>query len=177
MTKIRFDSKVSASAADALSPLAGALYSRLGTRRVCVMELASVERNQLAEEESKDSYVKVRVTFCEVANEEQEETLRQAMRALRLHRTASGTLDEEGEVALSEATLKQVADLLHAHEAARLRAGAQHWLDYMRGMREVANPSVMELRHELDIIMAGLQHLLHGQGGGALPMAGEGGTE
>jgi hypothetical protein len=98
MTKIRFDSKVSASAADALTPLAGTLYAALGTHRVAVMELASVERNDLADDEDKEPYVKVRVVHLEVANEEQEETLRQALRALRLHRTATGTLDEDGEV-------------------------------------------------------------------------------
>lgn len=165
MTKIRFDSKVSASAGDALAPLAGQMYATLGTHRLAICELASVERNDLAEDEQREPFVKVRIVHLEVAAEEQEDAVRQALRALKLHRTAHGTLDEDGDVELSASTLEATAGRLHAVEAARLRIGAQHWLEYARRALAVANPSVMEIRHELDIVARGIEQLLHGPAG------------
>lgn len=163
--KIKFDSKVSAVAGQALAPLAGSLYASLGAHRMAVVELRSVERNDLAESEDREPWVKIRIAHLETANEEQEELLRQALRALRLHRTATGTLDEDHQVELAASTLEATAGRLHAVEAARLRVGAQAWLDYARRVLALKEPALSELRHELDVVAGGLETLLHGPHG------------
>jgi len=158
---IKLDGKLTAG--DSLARHAQNLYRRPGMRLVGVVELRHVERTQPAPDEDKEASVKLRITGLEVANAEQEDTLRKAMEALYIHRTAHGTLDDAGAVELSERTLEMTGDLLHAIEAARLNVGAAHFADYARRAAAVANATVAELRHELEAVAKGLERVLRGE--------------
>lgn len=163
MIAIKLDGKLSTSAGDSLALHAQELYRRPGMRLVGVVELRHAERTQPAPDEDKEPSVKLRISALELANVEQEDTLRKAMEALYVHRTAHGTLDDEGAVELSERTLKHTGDLLHAVEAARMRVGAGQWADYARRAAGVGAATVAELRHELDAVAKGLERVLRGE--------------
>ncbi|MEV7422830.1 hypothetical protein [Streptomyces sp. NPDC091212] len=156
MTALKFDAKVSASAAEALEPHVRPLYDRPGARRLAIVEFAHTERIQPAPGSEKEPAVKVRITHLEIPNADQEGTIREAQRALYLQRTATGTLQEDGELELSEQTLRLTGGMLHAIEAARLKAGLAHWLTYIHRVVQGPDLTVSEMRHELDQVAAGL---------------------
>ena len=160
MTTVKLDSKTSANAAAGLEPYIGQLYATPGKRVVGVIEMAHVERTQPAPDSDKQPSVKLKITHLELANPEQEEALREAMRALFLHRTAQGTLGEDGEIELTERTLERTGGLLHAVEAARLRAAVLHWREQIRRALAIPNITVAEMRHELDTVADGLSAVL-----------------
>jgi hypothetical protein len=161
--KLKLDSKMATGPEDVLGQLAHQLYERPGARIVGVVELAHVERTQPAPDTDAESSVKMRITALEVGREEQEHHLREAMRALFLHRTARGTIDEAGEVELSERTVELTGGVLHAVEAARLRAVVRHWGEYARAVtRSNRPPTVTELLHELTAIADGLDTAVYG---------------
>jgi hypothetical protein len=160
VTTAKIESKLSAAAASGLEPWVQLLYAVPGKRVIGVVELRHVERTQVAPEADADPSVKLRVTHLEIARDEQEETLRQALQALFLHRTAHGTLDEDGELKLTDQALRLVAGQLHALEAARLRAAVIHWHQQCRRVLGVSEITVAEVRHELDMIADGLQAVL-----------------
>ncbi len=160
--KIKVDSKMTTKAGEALGRYARPLYEAPGRRIVGVIELTHVERTQPAPDSDNEESVKVRVTALEIGQEEQEHLLRSAMRALHLHRTASGTLDEAGDVELSEGTLRLIDGHLHAAEAARLRTAATHWQEYARKAAQLTNPTATELLHELATIADGLSVAIYG---------------
>ncbi len=164
MTVIKLDTKPAANAALALERHAQKLYGRPGVRIVGVCELAHVERTQPAPDEDKEPSVKLRVTHLEVANPEQEDAIRQAMEALYLHRSAQGTLGEDGDIALSERTIKLTGGVLNAVEAARMRTAVTHWAGQCRRALGVPNVTVAEMRHELDAIAEGLEAVLYPDG-------------
>lgn len=161
MTVAKLEGKTAAAAAAGLEPYISTLYANPGKRVIGVVELRHAERTQPAPDEDKEPSVKLRITHLELARPEQEEALRQAQRALFLHRTASGTLDEEGELALSDQALRLVADHLHALEAARLRAAVQHWQAQARRVLSMQDLTATEVRHELDTIADGLAAVLY----------------
>jgi hypothetical protein len=156
MTVIKLDSKMSTSARDAIDPLAPRLYVNRTARVLGVVELAHLQRMEPAPDADKEATVTLRITHLELAGEEQEEHLRQALRALYMQRTAAGTLDPDGEVLLSERTLELTAGVLHAVDAARLRVVVRHWSEYLRRVQGTAEMTVSELRHEVDTVAAGL---------------------
>lgn len=156
MTTLKLDSKMSKTAKAALEPLIGQLYATPGMHIVGVVEFAHDERNQAAPGSDKEEWVKTRIVGLEIANEKQEDALRQAMRALHLHRTAYGTVTEDADVELSERTLELTGNLLHAIEAARLRSAALHWEQYARRVLAVKEATTTELLHELAAIADGL---------------------
>ena len=161
MTTLKVDSKVSAAASDALEPYVNPLYARPGMRIVGVIELAHVERTQPAPDTDNRASVKVKISHLEIANPEQEGAIREAMKALYVQRTASGKLDEDsGQMELSEQTLRLTGGLLHAIEAARLKAAVQHWQAYARSVVHQPNLTISEIRHELDTIASGLKAAL-----------------
>ena len=166
MTVIRLDSKVSTNAGEALLRHAGRLYNRPGVRIVGVAELAHVERTQPAPDEDKEPSVKLRITHLEIANPEQEDVLRRAMEALYLHRTATGTLGEDGDVELSERTITLTGGELNAVEAARMRVAMRHWADYARRVLSLTNATTVELRHELEAIASGMESVIYTPDGG-----------
>ncbi|MCW2897879.1 MAG: hypothetical protein JWO67_144 [Streptosporangiaceae bacterium] len=160
MTKIRLDSGVSTSASLALEPLASKLYASPGIRIVGVVELRHTERLQPAPETDKEPVVKLQVSALELARDDQEDSLRRAMRALFMHRTARGTIDEDGQVELSERTLELAAGELHSLEAARLHTALSHWADYAHRVLHTENITHTELLHELKALVDGLDSAL-----------------
>jgi hypothetical protein len=160
---IKLDPKITAAAGNALERHAGKLYDRPGMRLVGVVELRHVERTQPAPDEDKEPGVKLRITTLEIANPDQEDTIRDAQRALYVHRNAQGTLDEAGDIDLADRTLKMTGGLLHAIESARMRVAAGHWADYARRAAAVERATAPELRHELEAIAKGLERVLRGE--------------
>jgi hypothetical protein len=146
--KIKLDTKLSTSAEGVLDELSRQVYDNL----------AHVERSQPAPDTEIEPTVKVRITSLEVGREDQEHALRDAMRALYLHRTASGTLTEDGEIELSKRTIEMTGGMLHAIEAARLRTVVRHWGEYARAVGRSNKPlTVSELLHEVVAIADGLE--------------------
>jgi hypothetical protein len=152
--KIKIAGQLAANAADALTPHAHQLFANQAARRLVVAELKHAERNDVAPDEDKEASVTLRVAHLEVANAEQEETLRAVLRALHLHRTAYGTLDEEGEIELAESTLEGAADQLNAVEAARLHVAIDRWVDHGRdALRRTKGAALVR---EIDKLLTGL---------------------
>ena len=160
MTVLKIDGKPTSSARDGIESYIGALYTTPGKRLLGVIELQRVERTEPDPGADSEASVKVRMSALEIANTDQEETLRQALRALHLHRTAYGKLTEDGDVELAETTLERTAGMLHAVEAARLRVAVTHWREYIGGVLRLADPSVTELQHELSTLFDGLAAVL-----------------
>jgi hypothetical protein len=156
MTAVKIAGKPSAHAADAIGRHAATLYASPGKTVLGVIELKHAERMQPAPDEDKEPTVTLRVAHLEIAEADQEEALRQAMRALYIARTAQGTLDDEGEVALSERTLEMTADRLLDLEVARLVTACRHWSDYARKTINIKKLNLSEARHELENIAQGL---------------------
>ena len=164
MTTLKFDSKLGAAAAAALEPHIRPIYDRPDCTRLAIIELRHVERTQPAAGSDKEPSVRVRITHLEIPNKEQEGVIREAMRALYLQRTAQGTLDEDGQVQLTESTLRNLSGLVHEIEVARLRAGLTHWVDYIARVNATTKLTISEIRHELDTIAQGMAALLHATG-------------
>jgi hypothetical protein len=162
MTAIKVDAKLATNANEALNPHAAALFARLGSRRLAVVELRSAERTEPAPDEDKEQAVKVRIQALEVANPEQEETLRNVLRALHLHRTAYGTLNEEGELELSASTLERAAGEVNAIEAARLHAAIDQWVVYGNRVLSSNKATQSDVRREFDAVLKGLRAAVDG---------------
>jgi hypothetical protein len=164
VTKLKIDGTLGTSANDALSPHAGALYATPGARRLIVGELKHTERVMPAPDEDTEPSCKLRITSLEVANEKQEDALRQVLRVLHLHRTAYGTLTEDQDLELSESTLEDAAGALNAIEAARLHVAIDRWTEY--GRRVLSNPkaTASEVRREFDTVIKGLEAVMRNGG-------------
>ena len=160
MTAIKLDSNLAPPAAEALDRLTAKLYAKQGMRIVGVVELAHVERTQPAPDSDKKASVKLQIKHLEIANSDQENAVREALRALHLHRVAHGTLLEDGEVELSKQTLSDAGGMLHAIEAARLRVTMMHWRDYVYRVRSDNDLTVSQLQNELSTIVDGLSAAL-----------------
>jgi hypothetical protein len=160
VTAIKLDSKLANPAADALDSLTARLYAKPGMRIVGVVELAHVERTQPAPDSDKEASVKLQIKHLEIANPQQEEAVREAQRALYLHRTAQGTLTDDGEIELSRDTIAQTGGMLHAIEAARLRATVKHWQEYATRVRHDGKLTTSQLANELATIADGLSAAL-----------------
>lgn len=163
MTAIKLESKLSAQADASLARYGQELYRRPGMRLVGVVEFRHVERTQPAPDEDKKPSVTLRVTALEIANQEQENTLREAQRALYLHRNAQGTLDESGDIELSDRTLRMTGNMLHAIEAARYEVGVRGWAEQARRAMAVNGSTANELRAELRKLAEGLERLAAGE--------------
>lgn len=158
-TVIKLDAKLAGAASDAIEGIAKALYLRPGIRVVGIVELAHVERTEPAPDEDKDPTVKLAIKHLEIANGDQEEPLRKAMRALKVGRTAYGTLTEDGDIELSKETLRLTGDLLVSVEAARLRAAIAHWARYAQQgttTQLTASQAMQELKTVADGLYAAL---------------------
>jgi len=163
VTVLKIQGKPSTAAQQALEPHIARLYARSGVRVMAVVELAHVERTEPAADADKDASVTMRIAHLELPNTDQEGAVRELQRALYLQRTATGKLTEDGDVELSESTIKRTGGLVQAIEVARLVAGARHWSDYIRRVVSLDKATPTELRHELDTIADGLAALVSGQ--------------
>jgi hypothetical protein len=104
--------------------------------------------------------VKVRIVGLELPNREQEGAVREAQRFLHLQRTARGTLDDDGQLELSDSTLRLTGGMLANLETARLRAGLEHWREYARRLVHGPELTVTEVRHEMQALAEGLTAIL-----------------
>lgn len=161
MTVAKIEGKPASAAQQGLEPWIAPLYATQGKRVLGIVELKHVDRTQVAPDEDKEAVVRLRMTLLEIARPEQEAPLREAQRALYLHRTAHGTLDEDGQLELSKGTLELTGGMLHALEAARLRAAVVHWQEQCRRVLAINKITVSEMRHELDTIADGLTAALN----------------
>lgn len=161
MTQLKFDAKVSASAQEALEPHVRPLYDQPGGRRMAIIEFAAIERTEPAPGTEKEPSVKVRITGLELPNREQEGTVREAQRFLHLQRTARGTLDDDGQLELTDSTLRLTGGMLAYLETARLRAGLEYWREYARRLVHGPDLTVTEVRHEMQALGDGLTALLN----------------
>ncbi|MFJ4551027.1 hypothetical protein ACIP4X_17670 [Streptomyces sp. NPDC088817] len=160
MPVLKFDPKVSASAQEALEPHIRPLYDQPGARRMAIIEFAHMERTEPAPNTDGKPSVKVRIMGLELPNKEQEHAVREAQRFLNLQRTARGTFDDDGQLELSESTLRLTAGLLSNIEVARLRAGLAHWREYAQRLVHGPDLTISEMRHEMQALAEGLTAVL-----------------
>ncbi|GHA00970.1 hypothetical protein ACFOOM_12500 [Streptomyces echinoruber] len=161
MTQLKFDAKVSASAQEALEPHVRPMYDQPGARRMAIIEFAAIERTEPAPGTEKEPSVKVRIVGLELPNREQEPAVREAQRFLHLQRTAHGTFDDDGQLELSDNTLRLTGGMLAYLETARLRAGLEHWREYAQRLMRGPDLTVTEMRHEMQALADGLTALLN----------------
>lgn len=163
-TQLKFESKPATAAEEALEAWVRPMYDNPAKRLVVVGELTHVERTQPAPGQDKSPMVRVKFTHLEVANPEQETALRDVLRALYLQRTASGTIDEDGQLELAPDTLRTAAGMVHAVEVARLKVQLRHWANYARRIHH--SPTILdsEIRRELKTVADGLYAALDGVG-------------
>lgn len=163
MTELKIDGKPNSGAMQALENHITRLYDKPGISIMCVVELRHDTRTQVSPGSDKKQSVTVKIIGCEVANIEQEGALREAQRALYLHRTAKGTIDENGSITLADDTMRMTGGLLNAIEVARLRTGLLQWATYARQAVGSAHKlTASELTHELDAVASGLAAVLAG---------------
>lgn len=161
MTKIKLNGSVANAALEALSPHVNRLYASLGTRIVVIAELSAAERNQIADDEDKEPAVTLTVKHLEVASDNLEDDVREALRALHTHRTAYGKLTEDNDIELSENTLAQLAGSVNATEAARLHVGIERWTDYGRQALGNSKLTQQQMRAEFDTVNEALRGLIY----------------
>jgi hypothetical protein len=161
MTQLKFDAKVAASAQEALEPHVRPMYSSLGSSRMAIIEFRSLERTEPAPGTEKEASVRVRIVGLELPNPEQEGAVREAQRFLHLQRTARGTLDDDGQLELSEDTLRLTGGHLAYLETARLRAGLAHWRAYAERLVHGPDLTLSEVRHEMNTVAEGLTAVLN----------------
>jgi hypothetical protein len=163
MTTLKIQGRPSASAAAALQPHVQAMYDRVGTPWIAIVELAQSERTEPAPTTDKDRSVQMRIIGAEVATDDHAGTVREVMRALYVMRTATGTLTEEDDVALSRQTLADVGTIVQLQAIARLSAGITHWADYLGRVASSSKLTIGELRHEVDAVRDGMLALVNRQ--------------
>lgn len=144
----------------ALERHVGRLYARSGIRVMALVELAHVERTEPAADSSKEPTVTMRISNLEIPAPDQEESIREVMRALHLQRTSTGTIDDAGNLELSKQTIKDAGGIIGNVAIARMAAGINHWKGYIRRVQVNDKLTIGELRHELDAIADGLAGLL-----------------
>lgn len=159
MTKIKLDSAYPVTVGDALAPYTTALLdaARAGKdkRILIVGELAPVERTEPVATSDKEPVLKLGLSAAEIPHADQDEAVREVMRALYLQRTATGTLDEEGQVQLTKQAVRVAGGQVAQLAAARYRAALQQWAKQARAAVH-ANLSASEMWHEMERIAAGL---------------------
>lgn len=141
--------RVRATAGDAIDAQISRLRAQPGCRVVGIVE---VERYQLNKPDDADTdpTVLLRLGALELAKGgDQEAQLRLAMQALHLHRTAGGTLTEDGDVELAQNTLDKLPDLVSTFESARLRAAFEALVDRVTSLAKNTKHNDGDLRREL----------------------------
>jgi hypothetical protein len=149
MTTAKIATKLASNAIEALAAHVPGLYANPGKRVVAIVELAHVERCQPAPDEDKEASVTLGIKHMEVANTEQEDTVREALRALYT------------EIELSEDTLRACRGELTAIEAARLHVAVQKWSDFASSILHNDKLSASDLRREIRTLSDGLRATIH----------------
>lgn len=133
---------------------------------MAVVELVPVDRVMPVDEGSKkDPLIRLRIETLEVATGDADNVLREVARALWLSRTATGTLDGDGDLKLSAQTLETAGSLLAGHELARAAALIDALLAAMRELAEGNDTDPGAVRNEvLGLAEAAAAALLVGEG-------------
>lgn len=162
MTTLKVESSPGKSAETALEVHVPALYADMSKTLVAIVELKPIERLQPAPGAEKTPSVKVRIVHCEVPDTEQVDSVREALRALYLQRTARGTIDSEGELQLADRTIDLLTGALYEHRALRLVAGLRYWQEYAATLasRMPAACTVTALLDEWKVARDGLLALI-----------------
>ncbi|MGI5418678.1 hypothetical protein [Actinomadura luteofluorescens] len=160
MPDIKIEGKIGGSAAAAIEPHAKALYDKPGVTVLAVVELEHTLRTQPAPHSEKNASVSLRISGIELPTKEQAETLREIQQALYLQRTAAGTLDEQGDVQLSDHTLELASRVLSDQELSRLRVGMSQWERHASQAARDSDLTIHGARAELRKIANGLSHIL-----------------
>lgn len=161
MTKARIIPKPRANAEAGLEPFIPGLYAKPGREVVGFIGLRHVERTEVVDDAGTPT-VSLAITTLELANPHLEDAVREGMRALYRHRTASGTLDSStGDLRLSENTIKRTGGVLDALEAARLSAATRHFATIARQAVNEKDPVAM--RDALRLIARGLEAAERGE--------------
>ncbi|WP_433233845.1 hypothetical protein [Actinomadura nitritigenes] len=95
MTDLKLDSKVTAGVGEALGPYINEMWRKQDGRWVGLVEFKHVRREEPGAGEDAPPAVKVRLTHCEIADDDTEPKIRELMQAMYKLRTAQGTLDDE----------------------------------------------------------------------------------
>ena len=163
MTTAKIDSKFSTQVGDALAPHVDPLMNNLRAGKVETLHIVGTlvpsERTEPTPGEEKQPSVKLRLVSMEIPDRDQAETVREVQRALWLSRTATGTLNEEGEVQLAKHTLTDAGGDIAQITAAKLRAGVDQWAKEAH-KAVTASLSASEMWHEMERIRTGLFVLL-----------------
>lgn len=166
MTTAKIDSKFSTQVGEALALHIDSLMAKLRAGRVETLHIVGTlvpsERTEPTPGEDKEPSVKLRLVSLEIPDSEQAEAVREVQRALWLSRTATGTLDEEGEVQLAKHTLKDAGGDIAQITAARLRAGVDQWAKEA-SKATTSSLSASEMWHEMERLRDGLFALLGAQ--------------
>lgn len=142
-------SRVRGAVGDAIESQIGKLRTKPGCRLVGVVEIERYQVNQPDDAETEPT-VLLRLSQLELARStDQDSLLRNAMMALNLHRTAGGTLTEDGDVELAQNTLDKLPELVSTHESARLRAAFEYLVDRITGLSKNNAHNDGTLRREL----------------------------
>jgi hypothetical protein len=150
MTTIKLDSKINPAVQLSLHDLTRKIYGTPGLKLVGLVELAHVERTEVADDEDKESSVKIRIAHLEIGRGDQEHHLRRALDALFRQRTADGTLDEDLNLVVDERAVELLGDTLDANEVARLRSSVKGWDGYLRqAMRETTTSGLLASMQKL----------------------------
>ena len=155
--------RIRGAVSDAIDSQIAKLRAQPGCRVVGVVEL---ERYQLNAPDDADAEptVLLRLSSLELAkSSDQDALLRQTMQALHLHRTAGGTLTEDGDVELAQATLDKLPDLVSTHESARLHAAFEFLVDRITGLAKNTRHNDGDLRRELKKLADTGQRALAGE--------------
>lgn len=156
MTTVKIQGKPRAAAQGPLEARADWLYTHPGGRVIGVVELVHTEVSTPAPDTEKDRSVTVAISTLEIASPDQEEVLRKAARAIYVARTAQGTLDVDGELEMSQSTLRLLTGELYERRAAELEAQIRYWAEQAHRAFTAPNLSDAELRHELNAVADGL---------------------
>lgn len=160
MTTIKLDAKIGGNPAAALEPVTRYLYDNPKARIVGVVELAHVERVEPAPDTDRERSVKIRLSQLEIAGKDEAEPLREVMRHLFLVRTATGTLDEHGQLQLSKGTIERTVGELTEIELARMIAGVRIQAENARRASTNVTTSPAELRKQIQAVANALTNLL-----------------
>ncbi|MFY7069608.1 hypothetical protein ACOQFV_27435 [Nocardiopsis changdeensis] len=163
MTTPKIDAKITAQVGDVLDPHMDTLMAKARAGQadelLIVGTLRPVERIEPMAGEDKEASLKLRLSSVEIPDVDQAEAVREVQRALWVTRTATGTLDEEGEIRIAKHTLRHAGRDVASLAAARLRAGVEQW-QHEAHKATVAHLSASEMWHEMERISTGLLVLL-----------------
>ena len=160
--KTKLATKMGANAESVMEIHAPALYAKLGSSRVGIVEIVSTERTEVANHDDDQVSVTLRIRHLELASPAAEDDMRRALKALFTQRTAYGTMTEDLDVELSQTTIEKLAGDMVAVENARLRVAQERASAFINGVLTSAGLNASELRAEFRKVGDLLHNSAHG---------------